>query len=136
MKNLMIFKAVIVLLLVSSNVYAQEMELSEDQLEQILNRIEETKTRLNLTEEQSKQIRPILEENIQGSLEVLRKYGFERGHKPSLNFRQKLALRKDMNAVRDVTDAKLGAVLNDEQMDEYEDIRDERRKAMRERLGL
>ncbi len=135
MKKIML-KALIAILITSGSSYAQSQQVSDEQIEQIIERIEETKARLNLSDEQAEEVRPIFEENVQSSLEILKSYGFERGQKPKLNFRKKLALRRDMNEVRDNTDNKLKTILTDAQMQEYAIIRDERRKELRNRLGL
>ncbi|MCG8672825.1 MAG: hypothetical protein MI867_25735 [Pseudomonadales bacterium] len=113
---------------------AADRNLSDEQIEQIEARLEETRTRLNLTPEQQEALEPILRESLEKRLTVLQSHGFSQGNRPSLNFREKIALGKEMKAIRDETATKVSGILNEEQMAEFEKIQEERREQFRERL--
>ena len=63
----------------------------------------------------------------------MRSYGFSKETRPKLNLRNKLALRSDMNELRNQTRQNVSVILNDHQMDEFLEIQEENRKQMRER---
>ena len=101
-------------------------------------RLEEARTRLNLTDQQVDQVRPILRAGFDAMLEVLEEHGIDIGDRSGsgrrLRFRQLRRLQRDLDAVDEQTIEDLGAVLNDEQIENYKEIQEENREAMRERL--
>ena len=100
--------------------------------------LEQAKDRLNLTDEQVEQVKPILRESIEASKQVLDKHGIdlsvpkEQRTRPS--FREMRAIKKDMKAVRTATTEKLAVVLSDDQLDAYKEIQEERREEMQEQI--
>ena len=114
---------------------AQEGERAE----QLRQRLEEARTRLNLTDEQVEQVRPILRGEFEAMLEVFEEHGIDIGDRSGsgrrLRFRQLRRLQQDLNAVREQTLEDLGDVLSDAQREVYQEIQEENREAMRERLG-
>jgi Spy/CpxP family protein refolding chaperone len=106
----------------------------EDRIAAFLERAEQTKERLALTPEQEAQITPIMEDARDKRLTILEKYGFGNGTKPSLSLRKKVALAKEMRAVRDETNDRLARHLTREQMQEYEEIQEENRARMKEMM--
>ena len=63
----------------------------------------------------------------------MQSYGFSKETRPQLSFRKKRALRRDLNDLIDQTRRDVSVILNDQQMDEFLEIREENRKQMRER---
>ena len=111
-----------------------ESRLSEAQVEELLQRAEDVRGRLNLTPEQEAQVTPILEESREQRIDVLNAYGFGDGARPSLNFREKRKLGKEMKGIRQDTEKKLAGILGPEQMAEFEKIQDEMREKLRDRI--
>ena len=68
-------------------------------------------------------------------MNILKSYGFSKDTRPKLSLRKKLALRSDMNELRDQTEQAVSVILNDQQMDEFLEIQEENRNRMREGLG-
>ena len=118
--------------------FAQEADRAE-QAEQFQQRLEETRSRLNLTDEQVEQVRPILRAGFEALLEVLEEHGIDlqdrSGAAGRLRFRQLRRLQRDLNAVREQTIEDLDDVLTDEQLETYKEIQEENRQAIRKRLG-
>lgn len=108
------------------------------QFEQFRQNLEDTRRRLNLTDEQVDQIRPILRSGFQAMLEVFQKHGIEPGEHSGttdrIGFLQLRRLRRDLDAVRKQTLKHLDGVLTDTQLKTYKQIQEEHRKALRERL--
>ena len=100
--------------------------------------LEQAKQRLDLTDEQLEQLRPILKASIEESIAVLQKHDIdlsvpkEQRERPS--FREMRALGKDMKQVRESTTDKLAGVLSEEQLETYIKIQEERRKQMRDQI--
>lgn len=116
----------------------QERQLSEEQIEQIRARMQETRERLNLTDEQIEEVAPILRAGFEAQMEVLEEHGIDirnrSGERNRLRFRQLRRLRGDLDDVRERTVEELSAVLSEEQIEVYKEIQEERRQAMRARL--
>ena len=110
----------------------------EEQAEALQQRLEETRARLNLTDEQVDQVRPILRAGFEAMLEVFEEHGIDpanpSGSGRRLRLRQLRRLQQDLNALGERTLEELGAVLNDEQIEGYKEIQKENREAIRERL--
>lgn len=113
---------------------AADRKLTDEQIAQIEERMAETRERLNLTDAQKEQLEPILRDSAEKRLVVLTSYGFSEGVRPTLTFREKIALGKEMRAIRDNTTSKVAGILDDKQMAEFEKIQEERRAEFRERL--
>ena len=100
--------------------------------------LEQTKQRLNPTDEQVAEIRPILKASLEETRAVLDKHGIdlsipeEQRDRPS--FREMRKMGKDLKVVRESTTAKLAEILSEEQLDTYKEIQEERRKQMREQI--
>ena len=113
-------------------------QLDDGQLEQLQQRLEEARARLNLSDDQVEQVKPILRAGFEALLEVFQEHGIDledrSGGGDRLRFRQLRSLQRDLNAVREQTVEDLGDVLNDEQIETYKEIQEESREAMRERL--
>ena len=113
-------------------------EARTEQLEELRQRLEEARTRLDLTDEQVEQVRPILRAGSEALLGVLQEHGIDlrdrSGGANRLRFRQLRRLQRDLEAVREQTLEDLDEVLTDEQLEIYKEIQEENRQAMRERL--
>lgn len=95
--------------------------------------------RLALTEDQSEQIKPVIEKSIATRREILKKYGIDpaSGDRQSfkkLSFSDKRKLRGELQDAKKATHEKLEAILSDAQMDEYKDIQKERKEKLREHM--
>lgn len=101
-------------------------------------KLEETKVRLNLTDDQFVSIEPILIEDLAQKNQVLLEHGInlESGERPTggMNIRKARALANDMGSVREKTIEKLSVYLSDEQIQEYKKIQEENKEKMRERI--
>ena len=97
--------------------------------------IEAMATRLQLTAEQRQAIQPVLKDHAQATRAILDKHGIDpqSGTRPSLSVL--FALRRDMKQSRKVLEERLAAILNPDQMKQFRQISDERRKQIRDRLG-
>lgn len=108
------------------------------QAEQLRRQLQNTRTRLNLTDAQFEQVRPILQAAFEARLEVLREYGIDlrngSGSTGGLGFFRARRLRRDLDGVQERTMEELDDVLTDAQLEAYEELQEERREAMRERL--
>jgi uncharacterized membrane protein YdfJ with MMPL/SSD domain len=109
-------------------VNAFQDELSTQLREKIRDRIiSNLATRLNLTEEQTEHIRPILEENITKRRELIEKYQGQG--------RQAFqAFREDNQQLQQETETQLEAILTGEQMREYKALQEEIRGKIREEI--
>ena len=101
-------------------------------------KLEETKVRLNLTDDQFVSIEPILIEDLAQKNQVLLEHGInlESGERPTggMNIRTARALANDLGSVREKTIEKLSVYLSDEQIQEYKKIQEENKEKMRERI--
>lgn len=137
---------VLVALVACSTAIAAEMEPTApppqasgaEQTEQLQRQLQETRTRLNLTDAQAEQVRPILQAALEARLEVLREYGIDlrddSGSAGRLGFFQARRLRRDLDSVQERTMDELDDVLTDTQLAAYEELQEERRETVRERL--
>ena len=109
-----------------------------ERLEAFQQRLEEARTRLDLTDEQIEQVRPILRTGFEARLDVLQEHGIDlqdrSGGAGRLGFRQLRRLQRDLNAVLEQTLEDLDEVLTDEQLETYKELQEENRQAMRQRL--
>ena len=110
----------------------------EAQRAEFLERLEEVRSRLDLTDEQVEQVTPILRASFEALREVLQKHGIDpRGGSRGagrLGLRGLRNLQRDVAPVREQVLEDLGEVLTDEQLEIYKEIQEENRQAMRQRL--
>ena len=109
-----------------------------DRTAQFEQRMEEARTRLDLSEEQIEAFSPVLKESITEQRRILSNYGVNLDDRSDtagrLGIRQARAMRKELEAVRADTQSALKPILNDEQLDEFQRMQEERRVEMRERI--
>jgi hypothetical protein len=89
--------------------------------------LEHLRSRLDLTEEQAAQAEPIIQESIEKRRAVFEKYR-EQGQKV------KQAIRSEMQAVGDATHTALEAILNDEQVEKLNTMKEEKRARLEKGL--
>lgn len=110
---------------------------ADDRREQAMQRVEanlqDAQERLQLSDEQAAQLRPILTKDAEQRLEVIGKYATDE------NGERKRPSRKDMKEMRDQiqminerSNESLSRILSAEQMAEYREMMNERRASMRE----
>jgi hypothetical protein len=100
--------------------------------------MQSTFERLELTDEQIEQVKPVLQESASAQRAILSSYGMDpqsrqnSATKPGL--RQMRAMRSEMDAVRETTLSELAPILSDEQLEEFKRIQKERQAEMKERM--
>ncbi len=95
------------------------------------------KNRLNLTDEQSEKFEPIILYQWEKRLAVMKKHGINRDSSLSekkIGLRQLRAVKKEMDKINKEIEKQLANILSKEQMDEYNNIQEEKRVEMRMRL--
>ena len=102
----------------------------EAMTEQMQARMAEAKERLNLTDEQEQQVEAIFKENADKRAQIVEEGDFD----GSRNFRKMRKFRGQMKELEKETTAQLAEVLTEEQMAEYELIKQENRAEMREKM--
>jgi hypothetical protein len=106
---------------------AAQPNTTEEKLDQARARLDQLKERLNLTPEQTEQVRPVVTEELQ-QLKILRdKYSGDQSR------RSRLKMAREARDIRNAADVKLKNILTKPQMDELKKIRDEQRDEFRER---
>ncbi len=98
-------------------------------------RMEETRSRLNLTEDQITQLKPILEAHFEAQTAILSKYdlgGQNRENRPDIETLR--ALRRELDENKTKTATSLKGILSSAQMAEFEEIQTERKQQIQEGL--
>lgn len=114
--------------------HAQNRSMSETSQQQLEQRLVDVSARLNLTDSQKTQVKPILRASMQKQINILKRYGISRSEKPSLSFRQKLSLRDEISSQREDTNSKLSQILDKSQMHILANIQAEQRTQMMKRI--
>lgn len=111
---------------------------ADNQSAKLEQQLEQTKARLNLSDEQAEALYPVLKGSMTEQRRILSTYGVSLDNRANaasrLSMKQALAMRKELEAVRDETRSALVPILSDQQMDEFQHIQDERRAEMRDRI--
>ena len=94
--------------------------------EQLRERLEELKSRLELTPAQVERIRPVLREELQKLKAVRDKYD-----EPNRNRRRRLQMARELRDIQNAMDNQLKKILSKKQMEELKKIRQERREQIR-----
>ena len=84
------------------------------------------KERLNLTDEQEKEIRPIMEQKFAQQKEIFQKY-------QGMSKEERQPMWGELQEVQSSTQEQLAKILSEKQMQEYQKIREEKKEQMRER---
>lgn len=110
-------------------------ELDPEAVEQ---RIGEMVERLELSDVQIEQIKPVLEAGMEQQQALLENYGIdlsdEGSGSPGLGIRRARAIRKEMTTLREGTRNSMQQILTQQQMDEFLKMQEERAAEMRERI--
>jgi hypothetical protein len=111
-----------------------QRQLTDEQRARLEARMEEIRSRLDLSDVQKAQLEPVLRKDLETRAEVLRRHGMTRegGERPGR--REMRAIRQELKTVREATDAEVERILDARQLAEYRKIQDEARDEMRERL--
>jgi len=122
--------ALAILALTGSPSHAQE-----DRAAQLEQRLAEAKERLQLTDDQTKRLAPVLEETIDAQRKILSRYGIDAdalgAPHERLGLKKAQALRRELEAVRATTVASVGDILTEKQVDEFKHMQEERRDELR-----
>ena len=129
MKRLVAILAMVLMSMPSAGA-VQNSGTDPQQVEQVQQRLQEIKERLELTPEQIEKVRPLLTEEIQKLRALREKYD---GEEQTLLVR--LGMGRELRAVQNATDEELKKVLSKKQMEEVEKIREEGRERFLERAG-
>ena len=100
-------------------------------------RTEDIGVKLDLTEEQMAQLKPILADHFDAQMAILDKHGIavgNRGDRGRLGLRKLRALRRDLDKISDNISKRLSGILSKAQLAEFEKIQKEQREQMREKL--
>lgn len=133
MKRLITAVTIVALFAIGTQAMAED-----DRAAMAKEQMQQTFERLDLTDEQIEQVRPVLEKSAAEQQEILARYGIDleapqsSSEKPGR--RQLMAMRKEMEPVRKNTLTELGEILSDEQLEELKRIQEERRAEMRGRM--
>ena len=126
--------ATLLVLLFGAFAWAQDGDVAGQLQEQIA----QDRERLALTDEQIEAIEPILRRSFEEQSAVLEDAGFSMdgqsrgGQRP--NLRQLRALSRELDAIRASTREELAGVLSEQQLEEYDEIQQERRAQIRSRI--
>lgn len=118
---------------------AQADNENADRAAELEQRIEETKSRLSPTDEQTEQLIPILEDGFEAQMTVLEEHGVKlergtQGNRDRLGLRAARRLSRDLDEVREDTLKKVSRILTDSQLAEYKEIQAERKETLRNRI--
>ena len=119
-------------LLCTSMAWADEPDLSRLEA-----RLGEVKARLALTEEQTVQLKPILEEHFNTQLAILDRYGVDTRNRDSdrrPDPERLRALRRELEENKTRTEARLSGVLSAEQLTEFRNIQAGRKAQIQEQF--
>ena len=114
------------MLLASQLAYAQadpSPETMAERAELLNERMEQTRMRLGLSDEQYEQMRVILKGNVEKTRAVMQEHGIAPG--AELSFGQKTSLAGDLRPIKKESEKKLKALLSSDQMKEFKKIRKE-----------
>ena len=114
---------------------AGEREMDPAALEE---RTNEMRERLDLTDKQVEAIEPILIDHMEKTGAVLKEYGIDlqSGERPKerMGFREARKMKSDLDGVQSETKGALDDILDEDQMNEYRKIAEERRARIREQI--
>jgi Spy/CpxP family protein refolding chaperone len=106
---------------------AQTPRIEAPSAEEVQQRLEAAKSRLNLTPEQEQRLRPVVEEEAKQLREIQQKYG------GTTSRQDKRTALQEARAVQQDFRAKLEGILTPEQIGEWNEMRSEARERFRQR---
>jgi len=114
---------------------AQERQVDPEELKE---RAQEMRERLNLTDDQAEAIQPIMIDHLEKTDKVLKGYGIDlrTGERPEkrMGLRNARNMKSELDEVQASTEGELEKILDDDQMREYREIVQERQAARREKI--
>lgn len=116
----------VLILLATSGARAQQTP-SPERMEQALERLDEIKVRLALTPEQTEQVKPVLQKQMEQFKALQAKNAGDDSR------RSRLKMMREAKKIRGETDEKLKTILSKQQMNELNKIREEQREGMKAR---
>ena len=120
-------------ILVTSPASGQESQVTNAEL-----RLEQTMTRLELSDEQKEALAPVLENSRSAQQEILASYGIdvEKGERPAqrLGIRNAMAMKRELDAVGADTLNTVSGILSADQFEEFKRIQAERQAEIQERI--
>jgi hypothetical protein len=113
-------------------------EAIESQVDKRVNSFFSTlRIRLKLTEQQAHQIEPLVLSHLKTRLSILKENGISpdsRSAGERIEFRQLRAIKREMDSLDKQIESELVEILNDEQIEEYRLIQEERRAEIRSQI--
>ena len=113
-------------------------EAIESQVDKRVNSFFSTlRIRLELTEQQAHQIEPLVLSHLKTRLSILKENGISpdsRSAGEKIDFRQLRAIKREMDSLDKQIESELVEILNDEQIEEYRLIQEERRAKIRSQI--
>ena len=108
----------------------------QEQVAELDERVEEFKTRLDLTPDQVERIRPILAESMEQIGAALKEAGVDSdgGGASELSRRKRIRLGRTIRGLQEEVGERMSEVLSDAQMEEYKKMQEERREELRARM--
>lgn len=130
MKHLIQSLCVLTFTLISQVSFAGSFDLaSKDPETTIQEKVTLYKERLELTDEQTEKMRPIIKDSIEKKIAILKSYGFSKdAERPELERKQKRALRKELKAVEKSAKKQYAEFLNKDQMKTLREIKKEQKE--------
>ena len=113
--------------------FAFTAQTAEPDLSPLDERLQETRLRLALTEEQMTEVRPILQDHFDAQMAIMDKYDMD-GSSSRSDSQQLRTLRQALEANKAQTAERLGAILSAEQMAEFDKIQAEHKRQALERF--
>ena len=134
MKNLM--KSLLLTLILALTTSGAMAETGQ---QDFLAQMEKTRARLQLTDEQVEQITPVMENHLEQTQIILSKYGIDldnrgQGERKKLGLSKARQLGKELKTLRAKTTEELSQYLTEKQMATWQDIQQERRQQIRDRI--
>jgi hypothetical protein len=110
----------------------------EDRAAEVEQRMEESRERLELTDEQAEQIAPILEESTAARRDILSKYGIDLERRSAraqrLGLSEGGALKQELDVVRKDTLSAVADILTEQQLEEFKRMQKETQAQVRRRI--
>ncbi|MCP4327720.1 MAG: hypothetical protein GY791_04700 [Alphaproteobacteria bacterium] len=117
-------------------ILAPALPSASQSLDGLLTQLQDAKDRLDLTPEQKSKVRPILVASVQEREKVLGNFGLQGDLKSAkyMTLRQKWDLIKQLHGINERTENKLRPILSSAQMRQYQEIEDEFRQQLENRI--
>lgn len=108
----------------------EDSVVQEDSLEA---RIDETKKRLDISDEQDVKFTPVVDQHMEERTALFEKYGLNEEN-ATISFRNLRAFRSEIRKLNGVTRTNVSEILSEEQLEEWDVIQEENREEIRESI--